>query len=80
MNHFWESYLRINVYKAKGINKKEKDIRSMKESSIPGLPVVMSPHWSGEWKALEEIHQGEKGGCDISFVEANIILAYHLAL
>lgn len=42
---------------------------STKELSTPGLPLAMSPHWSREWKAVEEIPQGKKGDCDVNFIE-----------
>lgn len=59
----------MNVLKTKGINKKEKDVGSTQELSIPRLPLAMSLHRGRKWKALEEMPQGKKGDHDVPFAE-----------
>ena len=58
----------MNDLKTKRINKKEKDVGSSQELSIPRLPLAVSLHWSRQWKALEEILQGDKELHDVTFV------------
>ena len=71
----------MNELKAKGINKKKKDVGACQELSIPRLPLAVSLHWGRPWKVLEEMLQGDKELCDVSFVvKFNTILVHYLAL
>ena len=63
MNYFWGSYLRMNVLKTKGINKKEKDVGSTQELSILRLPLAVSESTLG--KKAEGSRRDASGAKDI---------------